>query len=146
MINNMSDTQTNPNQQPEHNPEHNPEHKLEHKQENLFDGLHLEPAPGMRVRPFAGSEASTVLHITLEAGATALGHQHPHEQYTLVVSGHYQYTVGHSTTLLKKGDVVYIPPNVWHQGVAETPVEVVEFFTPSRADLLEKLALLEGKG
>ncbi len=113
------------------------------KHENLFDAQHLEPAPGMRVRPFSGSEASTVLSVTLEAGATAPGHQHPHEQYTLVISGHYHYTVGETTSLLKKGDIVYIPPNVWHQGVAETPVEVVEFFTPSRVDLLEKIAALE---
>jgi quercetin dioxygenase-like cupin family protein len=133
----------NPQTQPENSKQENSKQENS-KQENIADSFHLEPAPGMRVRPFSGSEASTVLHITLEAGATAPGHQHPHEQYTTVLSGHYQYTVGETTTLLKKGDMVYIPPNVWHQGFAETPVEVLEFFTPSRADLLEKLAAQQG--
>ncbi|MBB6100114.1 quercetin dioxygenase-like cupin family protein [Deinobacterium chartae] len=110
--------------------------------DRLFDSVHLEPGPGFRVRPFSG-EHSTALHFHLEAGAVAAEHAHPHEQLTVILRGELEYVLEGETRVLRAGDAVFVPGNARHGGRALSEVEALEFFTPVREDLMQKLAVAE---
>lgn len=107
----------------------------------LFSGVHLEPVTGFQIRPFSGVHG-TVLHFTLSNGTTTPGHSHPHEQYTVVISGRLQYVLGEESQVLQAGDVVHVPSDVWHEATALEDAVVLEFFHPVRQDLMDKFAQL----
>ena len=106
---------------------------------SLFDQHRVALAPGISLTGFPG-ENLMVTHLRFEAGAEGALHAHPHEQLTVVLSGEVEFTLGEERRALTAGDAVAVPGNVSHGLFARTRSEVLDIFTPVRADLVEKLA------
>jgi quercetin dioxygenase-like cupin family protein len=86
---------------------------------------------------FAHSEKSTFGYVTLEKGACASEHNHVHEQWTHVLSGELEFTLGGEVMLLTAGMSAYIPSNVPHSAYAITECKVMDCFSPVREDFIE---------
>jgi len=70
----------------------------------------------------------------VEIGAVLPMHSHIHEQSTQVMEGKFEMTIGDDTKIYEKGDLVVIPPNVMHGGVALTNCQLFDVFSPARED------------
>ena len=86
---------------------------------------------------FAHSEKSTFGYVTLEKGVRAPEHHHPHEQWTHVISGELEFTLGEEVQVLTPGMSVFIPSNVPHTAFAITECKVMDCFSPVREDFIE---------
>jgi quercetin dioxygenase-like cupin family protein len=83
---------------------------------------------------YAHLERSTFGEVHLEPGIVVPTHQHPHEQFTYVIEGRFEFTVGDVTTVLEPGMAAIIPSNVPHGGKTLTKVRVIDVFAPTRED------------
>jgi len=64
-------------------------------------------------------------------------HQHPHEQLMIVVEGEIEEIVEDKTYLLKKGEVIVLPPNIKHGGrTLDLACEIIDIFSPPREDYI----------
>ena len=81
------------------------------------------------------SEKITASRVSLAEGAILPEHSHPNEQWTHIISGELELTVGGETRALKPGMTAFIPSNVPHSGKTLRACEVIDIFNPSRTDL-----------
>ncbi|MCX5829465.1 MAG: cupin domain-containing protein [Deltaproteobacteria bacterium] len=63
-------------------------------------------------------------------------HKHPNEQSGYVISGIYRIQFGDYNQEIGPGDTYSIPKNIEHKIEIIDPGEVVDFFSPPRADYL----------
>lgn len=80
------------------------------------------------------SENMTIVHWNIEAGASMPSHSHPHEQVVNLIHGEFELTVGSKNEMISSGNVVVIPSNTKHSGVAITNCYVIDVFYPQRQD------------
>ncbi len=94
------------------------------------------------IRILTNSDDLTVSELAIPAGAVASVHQHPHEEVNYVVSGVLDFMCDGEVTTLKAGEAIRIPPNQPHNITChkEAPGIVLTAWTPSRQDLIAKLA------
>jgi quercetin dioxygenase-like cupin family protein len=78
--------------------------------------------------------------VNIDEGAVLPEHSHPHEQFTKVVEGKIEFTIGNETRMLTANMVAHMPPNVPHSARAITKVVVFDTFYPVREDLRERSA------
>lgn len=90
-------------------------------------------APGFRGR-YMHSEQITQGVIEGDAGALVPDHAHPHEQWTMLLSGTLELTVAGTPHLLPPGKVLYIAPNERHSARAVTACRIFDVFHPVRTD------------
>ncbi|HLP25871.1 MAG TPA: cupin domain-containing protein [Acidobacteriota bacterium] len=83
---------------------------------------------------YAHLDRSTFGEVHLEPGIVVPMHQHPHEQFTYVIEGRFEFTVGDETTVLESGMAAIIPSNIPHGGKTLTKVRVIDVFAPTRED------------
>jgi len=83
------------------------------------------------------SDQLTFAHLTLEKGAQASEHSHVHEQWTHVLSGELEFTLGSEKLVLTSGMAAFIPSNVLHSAKAITACNVIDCFLPVRQDFVE---------
>lgn len=83
---------------------------------------------------YAHLEHSTFGEVHLEADIVLPLHQHPHEQFTYVIEGRLEFTVGDETTVLEPGMIAIIPANITHGGKTLTKARVIDVFAPARED------------
>ena len=83
---------------------------------------------------YAHLERLTLGEIELAADTIVPLHQHPHEQMTLVLSGRFEFTVGHETTVLAAGQIALIPGDTPHGGRTLSACRVIDVFSPVRED------------
>lgn len=86
---------------------------------------------------FAHSAQSTFGYLTLEKGVRAPEHNHIHEQWTHVLSGELEFTLGGEVMKLTPGMSAFIPSNVLHSAYAITECKVMDCFSPVREDFIE---------
>lgn len=62
-------------------------------------------------------------------------HSHANEQYSFILKGSVQATIGDTVMIIKAGEAVIIPPNVPHsfKSLAEGTIDL-DFFAPRRED------------
>ena len=66
-------------------------------------------------------------------------HTHPHEQMSLVISGHVRFFVEGKERMASPGDVLHFPPNCLHGAtMMDEEVVLIDIFTPLREDFLGK--------
>jgi len=63
-------------------------------------------------------------------------HKHPNEQSGCVISGKYRIRFGNYDQIIGAGTTYSIPRNVEHRIEIIEPGEVLDFFSPPRADYL----------
>lgn len=94
--------------------------------------------PGFSAR-LVHSEQLTFGEVHIEQGAVFPEHKHLHEQFTRVVEGTIEFTIGEETAVLTAGMVAHMPPDVPHSARAITKVIVFDTFCPVREDLKVKV-------
>lgn len=92
-----------------------------------------EIAPGFHGH-YVHSGQVTQGRVDIDPGAILPEHSHPHEQWTTVLTGTLELTVGGVVQVIRPGQVLYIPPHVIHSGRALTACQVIDVFHPVRLD------------
>jgi len=73
--------------------------------------------------------------FAFDPGAVIPGHEHPHEQITVVTKGAMEFTLDGETRLLHAGEGVCIPPNTTHSAtILDDPTEAIDAWNPPRND------------
>ncbi len=76
----------------------------------------------------------TLGEVALDAGITVPLHQHPHEQFSYVLAGRVEFTVGDETRVMSAGDCAVIPGGTKHGCRALTACKLLDAFSPARDD------------
>lgn len=80
-------------------------------------------------------------HVYLKKGCIVPRHQHENEQLTYVLEGALHFWIGEDGSkeiVIRAGEVLHIPSNVWHKAEALEDTLDVDVFSPPRADWLAK--------
>lgn len=80
------------------------------------------------------SEKATIGHIYIENGIQLPTHHHVHEQWSHVIEGRFEFTLGDEVVVVNPGESVYIPSNLPHSGRALTACKIIDCFVPPRED------------
>ncbi|MBI3973837.1 MAG: cupin domain-containing protein [Chloroflexi bacterium] len=90
--------------------------------------------PGVRFAVASG-EKLMLSRVELDAGAVVPEHQHPHEQFGIVVEGDAEFTIGGETRHLVEGDYYAIPGGVLHKVITGPHGAVcLDIFSPPREE------------
>lgn len=92
-----------------------------------------EIMPGYRAR-FVHSERTTHAYWEIDPDQALPEHSHPHEQIVNMLEGTFELVVDGESHVLEAGDVLVIPPDVPHTGVAHTPCRILDIFAPVREE------------
>lgn len=92
-----------------------------------------EIVPGYSAR-FIHTENMTFSYLDVKAGAALKEHSHPHEQVAHVLEGEFELTLDGEPIRFKPGQVIVIPSNVPHSGLAITDCTLLDVFYPVRED------------
>lgn len=96
--------------------------------EDLGEGIHR--------KVMAHNETMMLVKVQFVAGAIGALHQHPHTQASFVSKGVFDITIDGETQRLRAGDVYFVPSDLIHGAVCIEQGELVDVFTPMRADFL----------
>lgn len=67
-------------------------------------------------------------------GKTLPEHAHPNEQVSIMLEGEFQLTLDGKAIRFGPGEVIVIPSNVKHSGLAITDCRILDVFYPARED------------
>jgi quercetin dioxygenase-like cupin family protein len=79
-----------------------------------------------------------LLRVKFEKDAIGYIHQHYHSQSTYVVCGKFEVTINGEKKILTAGDAFYVEPDAPHGAVCLEEGELIDVFSPIRADFLKK--------
>jgi quercetin dioxygenase-like cupin family protein len=102
----------------------------------LLDFTTIQPreiAPGYLGR-YVHSDHITQGRVDIAPGAVIPDHSHPHEQWTLLLSGSFELTVSGVPKVLQPGQMLYLAPHERHSARALTACVVLDVFHPPRDD------------
>ncbi len=88
------------------------------------------------VRRVLAGEKSMIVWWTVQAGAHAAAHSHPHEQIVWMLSGRMDFRIGDDMRSCVAGDFAVIPANVEHEAWFPEDTQVIDVFAPPREDFL----------
>lgn len=91
---------------------------------------------GIQRKIMAYNETMMLVKVQFLAGAIGAVHQHPHTQASYVSQGVFDITIDGQTQRLRAGDVYFVPADLIHGAVCIEAGELIDVFTPMRADLL----------
>jgi quercetin dioxygenase-like cupin family protein len=77
--------------------------------------------------------------VLLDKGAIVPKHQHHNEQLTYIVAGALHFWIGDDQkqeVIVRAGEVLHIPSNVWHKAEALEDTIDIDVFSPPREDWL----------
>lgn len=97
----------------------------------------FEVWPGFLAR-FVHTDQLTYGEVKITAGSVLPEHSHPHEQFTKVLSGTIEFTIGGQTSVMTAGMTAQMLPHVPHSAKALTDVLVLDTFYPVREDFRDK--------
>ena len=98
------------------------------------DAVSLRPEPGMVRQVLAHNQQMMLVRHFFEAGWVGARHSHPHGQLVYVVKGAIRVDVGGTAFDVRAGDSFVVDGGVEHQASALEPSEVLDVFTPVRAE------------
>jgi quercetin dioxygenase-like cupin family protein len=73
---------------------------------------------------------------SMQAGAHAAAHTHPHEQMFWVISGRMDFRLGNERRMCNAGDLGVIPGGVEHEAWFPEDTDVIDVFAPPREDFM----------
>lgn len=73
--------------------------------------------------------------LTIASGTPLPEHSHPHEQWTHLLEGELELTIGDETMILTAGMSAHMPPNVPHSGRTLSDCKLMDCFLPVREDI-----------
>ena len=93
-----------------------------------------EPMAGIARRRVMGEKAM-VSEVQVEKGCEIPWHEHPNEQFVILLEGRLQFDVakpdgGRERHVMAPGDMLHLPGDVAHGGVALENCRVLDIFSP----------------
>jgi quercetin dioxygenase-like cupin family protein len=79
-----------------------------------------------------------VARILLKKGAKVPLHSHHNEQVTYVLEGALHFFIDGREIIVSAGEVLCIPPNMPHEGIALEDTVDLDIFNPPRQDWIDK--------
>ena len=98
------------------------------------DAAMTAPEPGLRRQVMSYSPALMLVRNKMDAGWVGAAHSHPHEQMVYVVAGELLLTVAGVEHRIAAGSSLSVAGGLEHQGRTVGAAEVLDIFTPYRAD------------
>ena len=87
-------------------------------------------------RRIVSGDQGMVVWWSMQAGVHVGTHQHANEQIVWMLKGRMEFRVGEERRMCGPGDIVVIPGGVEHEGWFHEDTEVIDIFSPPRADFL----------
>lgn len=106
-----------------------------------WDDLPLERVSERLQRRLITGERMMLAHVHLAKGCIVPRHQHHNEQLTYILEGALKFWIGEDEgeeRIVRAGEVLHIPSNVWHKAEALEDTLDVDIFSPPRQDWLDK--------
>ena len=98
------------------------------------DAVMTSPEPGLRRQVMSYTPSMMLVRHKMEKGWVGAKHSHPHEQMIYVVSGLIVFEQPSGKVEVRAGDSLMVAGGVEHQAWALEDSEVLDVFTPYRAD------------
>jgi quercetin dioxygenase-like cupin family protein len=105
-----------------------------------WDDIPRERVTGMLERKLITGDGIMLAHVFLERGCVVPKHQHHNEQFTYILEGALRFRLGETgaeEVVVRAGEVLHIPSNVWHMAEALEDTLDMDIFSPPRADWLD---------
>lgn len=107
-----------------------------------WEDLPKEPLKEGIDRRLVSGDKAMVAHVYLKKDAVVPTHTHPNEQFTYILEGALEFTLGEGaatkTVVVRAGDILHIPSDLPHMAVALEDTLDVDIFAPPRQDWLDK--------
>jgi quercetin dioxygenase-like cupin family protein len=89
--------------------------------------------PGFEGKFIHGEKISCVFW-DVKKYAKVNSHKHHHEQIMHVINGKFEFTLAGVKKIYNDGDLVIIPSNIEHSGLALTDCKLMDIFSPVREE------------
>lgn len=83
------------------------------------------------------SSSITCGYISIGAGIQLPEHNHIHEQWSHLLHGEMEFTVGGETRIMKAGETAYMPSGVRHSARTISDCKLIDVFSPVREDWID---------
>jgi quercetin dioxygenase-like cupin family protein len=106
-----------------------------------WESMPKETVSPLLARRLITGERTMLAHVYLKKGCVVPRHQHDNEQLTYILDGALRFWIGEDERqemVIRAGEVLHIPSNVWHKAEALEDTLDVDIFTPPRQDWLDK--------
>jgi len=106
-----------------------------------WSSMPLEPVNALLDRRLITGDRMMLAHVYLKQGCIVPRHQHENEQFTYILEGALRFRVGDAgeeEVIVRAGEVLHIPSNVWHEAEALEDTLDVDIFSPPRQDWLDQ--------
>ncbi len=111
-----------------------PKEKLFFNLDDPTQGISRELAPGLKARIFPGDQAMLSI-VTLDPDAEGVLHNHPEEQWGVMLEGAGVRTQGGEQFIVKAGDFWRTPANLPHRFKAGPEgARILDIFSPPREE------------
>ena len=100
---------------------------------NLSEIKTKEIFPGFNGKFIHGKNISCVFWDVKKNAQVAL-HKHHHEQIMHIIFGKFKFILDGMTKIYTTGDIVVIPSNIEHSGLALTDCKLMDIFSPAREE------------
>ena len=103
-------------------------------EDSLVDWLEL--GDGIRRKVMAQNESMMIVKVGFDQHAIGILHHHPHTQASYVSKGKFEISIGAEKSILKAGDIYFVPSGEVHGAVCLEQGELIDVFSPRRDDFL----------
>lgn len=106
-----------------------------------WDDMPREKVSPLLDRRLITGDRMMIAHVYLKQGCVVPRHQHDNEQLTYILEGALRFWIGEDESeqvIVRAGEVLHIPSNVWHKAEALEDTLDVDVFSPPRQDWLDK--------
>jgi quercetin dioxygenase-like cupin family protein len=106
-----------------------------------WDDMPKETVSPLLDRRLVTGERMMLAHVYLKKGCVVPRHQHDNEQLTYILEGALRFWIGEDESeelVLRAGEVLHLPSNVWHKAEALEDTLDVDVFSPPRQDWIDK--------
>lgn len=104
-----------------------------------WDDIERERVTSMLDRKLITGDSLMLSHVFLKKGCIVPKHQHHNEQFTYIIDGVLRFWIGDDLSeevIVRAGEVLHIPSNVWHKAEALEDTLDMDVFSPPREDWL----------
>lgn len=105
-----------------------------------WDNIERERVTDMIDRKLITGDGIMLAHVFLRQGSVVPRHQHHNEQFTYILQGALKFRIGEDgaeEVIVRAGEVLHIPSNVWHEAEALEDTLDMDIFNPPRQDWLD---------
>jgi quercetin dioxygenase-like cupin family protein len=106
-----------------------------------WDDLEWEKVNDKLDRRLITGQRVMLAHVLLRKGCVVPRHRHENEQFTYILQGALRFLLGEDgkeEVIVRTGEVLHLPSNVWHEAHALEDTLDMDIFSPPREDWLAK--------